>query len=443
MPSSDKPNIVFFFPDQLRWDWVGYLGRVQVRTPNLDALAERGVVFTSAICPSPVCSPSRACLAGGVEYTRCNVPDNCASFAGGPDSLYRRLQDSGYHTMACGKFDLAKPRHSWGRDGKQRRAEGGSWFDDWGFSDGIDNGGKLDGYAQYLQGNACPYLTFLEELSLAQVHIDDFAKRRGNTLAVHATGLPDEAYVDTWIGSNAVKLIDSVPGNKPFFLQINFSGPHDPWDVTESMQQSCEGIEYPMPLHPGEAIAADDHNKVRRNFAAMVENIDRQVGRVVDHLKQRGQYENTLFIASSDHGEMLGDRGDWGKCVPWQGSTGVPLLFSGPGVVPGLHLDGPAENLDIAATCVDMAGGEIPAGWDSRSMRPVLEGRQDRVRDVAVSALGHWSLATDGRYKLVRGRHRHDPARMALYDLVSDPGEMTDCAAEQPDLVTRLAGFLQ
>ena len=440
---SEQPNIVLFYPDHHRWDWVGYLGLVPVRTPNLDALAKRGVAFTSSYCPSPLCSPSRACLAGGVEYNKCGVPDNNANFAGGEDSLYRRLQDAGYHTMACGKFDLGKPRYSWGTDGKQCKEGGGSWFDDWGFSDGIDNGGKWDGYGQYLKGNACPYLTYLESRDLAQAHIDDFARRKQEARATFATPLPDDAYVDTWIGSNALKLIDSVPGGKPFYLQVNFNGPHTPFDVTESMLASCDGIEYPQPTNPGDGESAERHNEIRRNFAAMIENIDRQVGRVVDHIKEKGDYDNTLFIFSSDHGEMLGDRGRWGKSVPWEASVGVPLLFSGPGVKQGVRLDGPAENLDIAATCVDMAGGVIPESWESRSLRPVLEGEAERVRDVAVSALLGWSVATDGRYKLVRGHDKDDPEAMALFELQEDPGETEDISAEHPDTVARLQGFLQ
>lgn len=440
---SERPNIVLFYPDHHRWDWVGYLGLVPVRTPNLDALGERGVTFRSSYCPSPLCSPSRACLAGGVEYAKCGVPGNGANFIGGEDSLYRRLQDAGYHTMACGKFDLGKPRYSWGTDGKQRKEGRGSWFDDWGFSDGIDNGGKWDGYGQYRKGNACPYMTHLESRGLAQAHIDDFMRRKEVLRATFATPLPDDAYVDTWIGSNAIDLINSVPVGRPFFLQVNFNGPHTPFDITESMLASCEGIEYPQPLSPGEEESPARQNEIRRNFAAMIENIDRQVGRVVDHLSAAGKYDDTLFIFSSDHGEMLGDGGRWGKSVPWEGSVGVPLMFSGPGVKAGLRPCGPAENLDIAATCVDWAGGVIPESWDSRSLRPVLEGKAERVRDVVVSALRGWSVATDGRYKLVRGHLKDNPEAMALFDLQEDPGETLDISAERPDIVAGLRDFLQ
>ena len=440
---ATKPNIILFYPDHHRWDWVGYLGLVPVRTPNLDALAARGTFFTSSYCPSPVCSPSRACLAGGVEYSRCGVPDNRASTPGSEGLFYRQLQQLGYHTMACGKFDLGKPRHSWGTDGKQRKEDGGSWFDDWGFSDGIDNGGKWDGYGQYRKGNACPYLTHLQSRGLAQAHMHDFSVRREDSLATHANTLPDEDYVDTWIGTNALTLIDHAPAGKPFYLQVNFNGPHDPFDVTESMLTSCESITYPEPVNPGDAETRKRYASVRRNFAAMIENIDRQVGRVVEHLKRAGKYEDTLFVFSSDHGEMLGDRGLRGKSVPWRASVEVPLLFSGPGVKAGQKIDRTAENIDIAATCLDLAGGAVPGEWDSRSLRPVLEGETDGVREIVVSALMNWSTAFDGRYKLIRWLLEEGGEDAKLFDLLEDPHETTDIAVAHPDIVSRLTPYLQ
>jgi len=432
------PNIVLFFPDEYRWDWTGYLNRVPVRTPNLDALAARGTAFTSAICPSPLCCPSRAALAGGVEYPRCGVPHNNASYIGTEDGLYRLLQAAGYHTMGCGKFHLGGMRHSCGRDGKQRRDDGTSWFDEWGFSDGLDSGWKKAVYSEYPKGNVGPYMAYLEERGLAQVHVDDFAKRRPERFQTHVTPLPDDAYVDNWIARTAIGLVDSVPPDVPFFLQVNFCGPHQPWDVTQSMLSSCEGIEYPPPLAPDETMSLTKINEVRRNYAAMIENIDREIGRIIDHLKKNGVYENTLFIVSSDHGEMLGDRGCWRKSVPWQASVGVPLLFSGPGVQHQPLVTTPTESLDIAATCLDFANIAAPGSWDSRSLRLVLEGRTDRVREVALSGLGPWSLVTDGRYKLIRTIEKDGNELLELYDLGEDPAEVIDVADARPEMVRRL-----
>ena len=104
---AGRPNILFLFPDQHRFDWLGSAG-IPVPTPNLDALAGRGVRFTHAITPSPLCAPARACLAAGREYGSCGVADNAVDYPIDQTTFYTLLRDSGYHVIGCGKFDLAK-----------------------------------------------------------------------------------------------------------------------------------------------------------------------------------------------------------------------------------------------------------------------------------------------------------------------------------------------
>ena len=128
----NKPNILFFFPDQHRFDFVGYNPDIPVRTPNLDHLADRGVTFTKAIVPSPVCAPSRACMASGKRYHRCGVPGNGVDYPLDQPTQYQALRDAGYRVAGVGKFDLSKNTLEWGLDGKRL-------IDDWGFTDGIDN----------------------------------------------------------------------------------------------------------------------------------------------------------------------------------------------------------------------------------------------------------------------------------------------------------------
>ena len=102
-----RPNILFLFPDQHRFDWTGLNHSLPVRTPHLDRLAKRGVYCPNAVCPSPLCAPSRAALASGKEYSRCGVPDNFTNnYPVEQTTFYTKLRDSGYHVMGCGKFDL-------------------------------------------------------------------------------------------------------------------------------------------------------------------------------------------------------------------------------------------------------------------------------------------------------------------------------------------------
>ena len=132
------PNILLVVPDQQRPQWLGVDGVAPVRTPNVDALAARGVRFTNALCASPLCAPSRACLAAGMEYDRCGVPGNGVDFPLDQPTYYRLLRDACYHVMGCGKFYLHKATEDW-------RPNGTRLLSEWGFSDGIDSAGKWDG----------------------------------------------------------------------------------------------------------------------------------------------------------------------------------------------------------------------------------------------------------------------------------------------------------
>ena len=406
-----KPNILFFFPDQMRPDWDGAWGGIPVQTPHLDALREGGAAFQNAVCPSPLCAPSRACLAVGNEYDRCLVPSNGQDLPLDAPNLYRRLRGAGYHVTGCGKFDLNKgscigKRGAWGSDGQRL-------LDAWGFSAGVNNEGKLDGVNNAGRDSQGPYLAYLERIGRAEAHIDDFRRRK--RLSSFPTPLPEAAYCDNWIALNGLDLIQEAPPDRPWFLQINFTGPHSPWDVTEEMYDWYEDVDFPAPaLWDGENEA--EHLAVRRNYAAMIQNIDRWLGIYVDFLRERGELENTLVVFSSDHGEMLGDRGAWGKGKPYQASAGVPLVAAGPEVAKGRVLTSPATTLDLTATFLDFAGAEPLDGMDSRSLRETLSGSENGAREVVRSGLKDWRMVFDGRHKLIlRGG---EPAE--LYDLQED-----------------------
>ncbi|MFC1574083.1 sulfatase, partial [Candidatus Latescibacterota bacterium] len=330
--AKKRPNILYFFPDQHRFDWTGLNESLPVRTPHLDRLAKRGVYFPKAICPSPLCAPSRAALASGKEYGRCGVPNNFTNnYPIEQTTFYTKLRDSGYHVMGCGKFDLRKKSKSWGRDGRQF-VDGICYTERWGFSDAVDNSGKWDGYGSYNKGNVCPYYAYLEEHGLAQVMIDDFLARRGkNYENTDPTPLPDEGYVDNFIGRTGLELIDRAPKDSPWFLQVNFNGPHDPMDITKCMKDRWRGVEFPQP-NRCKQFSPEKHVDIRQNYTAMIENIDRWLGMYVDVLENSGELDNTIIVFSSDHGEMLGDHNRWAKVVPYQPSVGVPLVIGGPGV---------------------------------------------------------------------------------------------------------------
>jgi len=169
-----RPNILFLFPDQHRYDWTSLNPDLPDITPNLKALAQGGVRFTRAFTPSPLCAPARACLASGKEYANCRVGGNGDTYPLDQTTFYTLLKKAGYHVLGCGKFDLDKPGHNWGPDGRHRREGQPSLLEVWGFTDGIDNEGKMDGLSNYKahKDRPGPYFRFLEQKNLVEAYLN-------------------------------------------------------------------------------------------------------------------------------------------------------------------------------------------------------------------------------------------------------------------------------
>ncbi|MCW5964753.1 MAG: sulfatase-like hydrolase/transferase [Bryobacterales bacterium] len=439
--SQRPPNLLFFFPDQWRYDWTNFTPGLDVRLPVLESLAARGVRFTRAIVASPVCAPSRACLASGREYDQCGVPSNGTDYPLAQTTYYRRLRDQGYAVLGCGKLDLHKATEDWGVDGRRL-------VKDWGFTDAVDNAGKYDAIRSTSRNGRPmdPFMEHLRQRGLLGAHIDDFSRRTGKQGFTNCDPcpLPDPDYGDIWSTTKGLELLRAVPQGQPWHIVFNFPGPHNPMDITKSMHASVQGREYPQPIRSREYSAAT-HTAIRQNYTAMCETIDQQMGRVLAEVEARGELANTIVAFTSDHGEMLGDHERWTKSVPHQASIGVPMVIAGPGVKPRVT-DALVSHMDLAATFLDYASAPVLPDMASRSLRPLAEGRADAHRDVALSGLNKWRVAWDGRYKLVRNfTYREvevenvDPSTAeVLFDLQHDPHETQNIAPANPHIVSRL-----
>jgi len=293
-------------------------------------------------------------------------------------------------------------------------------------------------------------MAFLQSKKLLYVHVADF-RRRHNRSVTGPTPLPETVYCDNWIADNGLRLLSQAPGDKPWFLQVNYTGPHEPWDIPKRMEQSCRRLTgFPQPNGNTE-FDAETHIRIRQNYSAMVENIDRTIGIYINELKKRGELDRTVIVYSSDHGEMLGDHNLWGKMVPYQPSVGVPLLIAGPGIRQGFVLDEPSTTLDLTATFLDYARLPIPKDMESRSMKRLLDGTTDHHRDFVYSGFGDWRLVFDGRYKLIvtipgsetvstwKNLEEESPV---LFDLVDDPLENRNIARQVPHIVAKLKALL-
>jgi arylsulfatase A-like enzyme len=406
--------------------------------------------FNNCAVASPLCGPSRACLASGVHYDSCGVIQHESDWPFATmDSFYRRLRDdAGYHVLGTGKLDLNK--YSVTRTGKPG-ADGKNGLADWGFSDGINNMGKWDGYRE-ASPTTDPWYKYLDDNSLLTVHKNDYLNRRNggtwnNFTNTSPTPLPDSAYNDNWLAQNARNLIAAAPGGTPWFCQVNFGGPHEPNDITSSMDSTRTG--YPAPYDHSSTIT--NHNAIRRNYTAMIENIDRELGLFINQLQGSGQLDNTIIIYTSDHGEMLGDHNRWEKKSPYRQSVGVPLYARGPGIQAGVASNALVSLIDLAATCMDYGGLPTPAGMHARSIRPVLEGSTTSHRDYVLSGISGWRMVFDGQHKLIRGFDTGSTgngdgsdidAPPVLFDLNADPDELANIASAQPAKVRELSAIL-
>jgi arylsulfatase A-like enzyme len=418
------------FPDQHRGDWLPYPKQISqeqfgmepltLRMPNVASLMQRGTTFTRAITPSPLCAPARACIASGLTYEHCPVKSNGTDYPLDLPTFYSALKDSGYEVGGVGKFDLHKKTHWWGLDG---------WIEDLGllgFTVAVDNAGKIDAINSGKDEPKDPYMKYLHDRDLVQTHLQDMKGRGKKT---NPTDLPEEAYCDNWLSANGIEMIKNFPKNKPWFLVVNFTGPHSPYDVTKRMWDAWQGVDFPLPVEPVED--REHCVALRQNYAAMLENIDRNIGLMLQEVQKRGELDNTIIIYASDHGEMLGDFGRYGKTRPERGSVHIPLIFAGPGVKAGVISDALVELQDLTRTIVELADAQMPEATDSLSLLPLLTGDSRTHRDVQISAIDDWKMVSDGQYKLII----QEGKAPRLYHLPSDPWELQNIAETHKDRI--------
>lgn len=369
--------------------------------------------------------------------------------------MYRALRSAGYWVAACGKTDLRMSARSWGLSGRHPREDGSSVLEELGFSAGIDSAGKYLAVASCQAGIPEPYTGYLSEQGLLQAHLDDYERRPFPApvstdprcyMNTDPTPIPDYAYCDNWIARSALALIDSAPGGQPWFLQVNFTGPHDPMDVTVSMSERVHDRTLPSPI-ANDQLPPSQHLQIRRNYAAMIENIDSRCGEILDSLARRGALANTVVIYSSDHGEMLGDLGHWAKVIPYEPSLSVPMVIAGPGLASGQRAAFPVSHVDLTATILEMAGASPEGPLDGFSLVPVLRGDLKSFdRDLVHAGLGTWRATSDSRYKYIRGYipgssmaeittgsySATDDLPELLFDIEEDPHELHDLSRSAP-----------
>jgi arylsulfatase A-like enzyme len=427
MASADRPNILFFFTDDQRFDTIHALGNEQVRTPTMDRLVGAGTTFTHAHIPGgtsgAVCMPSRAMLHTGrtlfhLEGAGQSVPAEHAL-------LGETLREAGYRTFGTGKW------HN-GREAFARSFTDGAEI----FFGGMTDHWNVPAYDYDPTGAyenrlpACNDAFRSNELSWRGCdHI---------AAGVHSTDLLADA---------AVEFLEGYEDEKPFFLYVSFLAPHDPRTMPEKYRAMYdpETIELPPnflgghPFDNGELHIRDEMlaafprtpEEVRRHIAeyyAMITHVDDQLGRVLEVLEATGRLENTIIVLAGDNGLAVGQHGLMGKQSNYDHSVRVPLILAGPGIPQNERRDAFAYLFDLFPTLCELTGVEVPVSVEGRSLVPVLQDAAAPLRETVFCAYTdkHRSVR-NRRFKLIEyvvngGR------RTQLFDLQSDPWELVNLA---------------
>merc|ERR1712086_228320 len=318
--SMSQPNILVLMPDEWRWDWAGFDPSAQLSMSVTSTLAANGTRFSHAVTPAPLCAPGRACLALGRAYDNTSMPDNHGDLSLTMSNIYRTLQDNGYHTMVTGKDDLSKTSGV-GLDGSTNAAELGfsAWSRTLGKPTALNGESPQDPYGValqaaglYTQGHQC----YIGDDKVPQC-CEEVKKPTGKGKVAENCNVPDlitnqSLYFDDWSASEAVRLLDENPVGKPWFLQVNFPGPHPPFIITSAMNASVAGRSFPEATDKSSDLSDSVDQSVRQQYAAEVEHLDSLFSQVIAKVNDLGERGNTLIVVLSDHGEELGDHGNYG-----------------------------------------------------------------------------------------------------------------------------------
>ncbi|GMQ76452.1 MAG: alkaline phosphatase family protein [Gammaproteobacteria bacterium] len=474
-------NVLFITADQWRGDCLSACAHACLRTPNLDTLAADGVLFRRHYAQATPCAPARASLYTGMYLHNHRVVVNGTPLDARHTNVALEVRKAGYHPALLGYTDTgADPRRHPPGD-PALRSYGGvlpgmmpviwseqhwlAWFADL----------KAKGYRIPAK--------FLEIFRPREEIVDPRAGAAGRGLTFPPARFSAEDSQQAFLTGEAIKYL-SMRGRKPWFLHISYLAPHPPFvapapyhdmyasaDVprpvraasveTEAAQhpflahylhnQRGWGIHYDHDSRNNLALSDEDILQARATYYGMASEVDAQIGRLLDHLRASGSYDDTLVVFTSDHGEQLGDHWQFAKYTYFDQSFHIPLIVRDPrppaDATRGRQVDAFTENVDIMPTILDCLGLDLPAQCDGESLLPFCHDLQPgRWRDAA-----HWEfdfrdfiadgedrflgLAPDRCNMSVMRDQRYKYVHFAglpplLFDFQEDPQELRDLAGD-------------
>jgi len=453
-PIPPRPNVMFFFTDDQRFDTIHALGNERIHTPNLDALAASGTTFTHAhimggSCGA-VCMPSRAMLMTGrtlfhIEREGQNIPEEHVMLP----EVFRR---AGYATFGTGKWHNGTSAYA--------RA----------FSDGAEIFfGGMDDHWNVPSCDFDPSGKYPEPKDRSRnldIQYDENNKpfRRIHTAPQVFDHVREGRHSTDLFADSTIDFLNRVDANRPFFAYVSFMAPHDPRLTHRRFHDAYppDSIELPrnfLPEHPfdnGEMDIRDEKlgprprtpdntKKQIGEYYAMIAHVDEQIGRVMDALRATGRRENTIVVFAGDNGLAVGRHGLMGKQNLYEHSVRVPLIFSGPGIPAGQRRRAFCYLLDIFPTLCELTGMPIPDTVEGHSLSNAILHPAATVRDSLLYAYRDLQRgARIGDHKLIE--YAVDGKRTTqLFDLAKDPFEMKNLAedAAHAESLTRLRNELR
>lgn len=435
------PNVLFIMTDQQRFDTIAALGNHDIYTPNLDRLVRRGVAFTQAYSPCPVCVPARYSIRTGCEppttRTFANArptPANgqAATMAGRcGDYLAQAMRQLGYRTFGIGKFHT------------------GPWNEDLGFDVHLHS-------EELIRHDE--YGTWMTKEHPSFAYVEGFMGERSEMYYMpQRSPLPAELTVESWAADRATEQI-GAKDTRPYFGFVSFVGPHPPFAPPIPFNRLYDPDRMPSPIrgrlevdHMDEQIPAmnhavfaddisDSHARVlKARYYGFITYIDDCVGKILDAVEARGDAANTLICFFSDHGDHLGDHSAWQKESFFEQSCHIPFLVSWPARLPaGAQRDELICLTDLFALAT-AAGGKMQLREGSDVLGLLAGTAQPRQRVV-----GYHGVPGSSRFKIMVRQgpwkyiHMANGGREQLFQVVEDPHELKNLADERRDMLREL-----
>ena len=427
-----RPNVLLVMADQLAAGWLPAYGHAPVHAPNLTALAEGATLFESAYCPAPLCAPSRAGLLSARLPSHSGVFDNAAEMPAALPTVTHQLRAHGYYTGLVGKMHFVGPDQLHGFEERLTPdiyPGDLDWTPDW----------------RLAAGAQLPWYHTMESVLEPAVSVASMQQDYDEEVAFRAVR----------------KLFDLAREDveRPFFLVVSFSNPHDPWELRPPYWQLYDRDTIDLPVVPRIPLdEADPHSRrlramcgvddvdlspeqlraARHGYYAAISYLDERIGEILAALRDARLDDDTIIAFTADHGEMLGERGLWYKMSFFEHSARVPLMVRVPGGATARRVAEPVSLLDLAPTLLELTGASWPdeqlADVDGTSLAGLMTGeRATRPGAVLSEYLAEGVNAPAVMVR--RGCHKlivcpGDPDQ--LYDVTADPLELANLATE-PD----------